>query len=39
MLGLVLIVVEMSGCGECLYDIYLCFLKECLVFMVGEVND
>ena len=38
-LGLVPMVVETSGRGECAYDIYSRLLKERVVFLVGEVND
>ena len=38
-LGLVPMVVELSGRGERAYDIYSRLLKERVVFMVGEVND
>ena len=38
-LGLVPMVVEQSGRGERVYDIYSRLLKERVVFMVGEVND
>lgn len=36
---LVLMVVEQLFCGERLFDIYLCFLCECVIFMIGEVED
>lgn len=32
-------VVEQISCGECVYDIYLCLLKECLIFFVGLIDD
>ena len=38
-LGLVPMVVEQSGRGECAYDIYSRLLKERVIFMVGPVND
>lgn len=38
-LGLVPMVIETSGRGECAYDIYSRLLRERIVFLVGPVND
>ena len=38
-LGMVPIVIEQSGRGECAYDIYSRLLRECIVFLVGPVTD
>ncbi len=38
-LGLIPTVIEQTGRGERAFDIYLCLLKERVIFLVGEVND
>lgn len=38
-LNLVLMVVEQISCGEWVYDIYLCLFKECVIFLVGLIDD
>lgn len=37
--NLVLMVVEQINCGEWVYDIFLRFLKEYIIFVVGLIED
>lgn len=36
---LVLMVIEQILCGECFFDIYFCLFKECVIFLIGQVED
>lgn len=32
-MNLIFIVIEIINCGECVYDIYLCLLKDCIIML------
>lgn len=38
-MGYIFYVIENIDCGERSYDIYLRFLKDCIVLLSGEIND